>query len=147
MQTGAPFSFERFTFPDLKTLLAKASPLRSGDVLAGLAASSDEERVAARFALADVPLKQFLSEALVPYEDDDVTRMIIDDHDADAFAPVSSMTVGDFRNWLLTDDATPKRSGIWPRPDTRNGRCGIKTDAQSGPDCGSQEMPRGHRLS
>jgi ethanolamine ammonia-lyase large subunit len=108
LQTGAPFSFERFTFPDLKTLLAKASPLRSGDLLAGLAASSDEERVAARFALADVPLKRFLSEALVPYEDDDVTRMIIDDHDADAFAPVSSMTVGDFRNWLLTDDATPE---------------------------------------
>ncbi|KJE33668.1 ethanolamine ammonia-lyase [Thalassospira sp. HJ] len=108
MQTGAPFSFERFTFPDLKTLLAKASPLRSGDVLAGLAASSDEERVAARFVLADVPLKRFLSEVLVPYEDDDVTRMIIDDHDADAFAPVSSLTVGEFRNWLLGDDATPE---------------------------------------
>ncbi|WP_412559135.1 ethanolamine ammonia-lyase subunit EutB [Thalassospira sp. MIT1370] len=108
MQTGAPFSFERFTFPDLKTLLAKASPLRSGDVLAGLAAGSDEERVAARFALADVPLKRFLSEALVPYEDDDVTRMIIDDHDADAFAPVASLTVGEFRDWLLGDDATPE---------------------------------------
>ena len=108
MQTRAPFSFERFTFPDLKTLLAKASPLRAGDLLAGLAASSDEERVAARFALANVPLKRFLSEALVPYEDDDVTRMIIDDHDADAFELVSSMTVGDFRNWLLTDDATPE---------------------------------------
>ncbi len=108
MQTGAPFSFERFTFPDLKTLLAKASPLRSGDVLAGLAARSDEERVAARFALADVPLKRFLSEALVPYEDDDVTRMIIDDHDADAFAPVASLTVGEFRDWLLGDDATPE---------------------------------------
>lgn len=108
MQTRAPFSFERFTFPDLKTLLAKASPLRAGDLLAGLAASSDEERVAARFVLADVPLKRFLSEALVPYEDDDVTRMIIDDHDADAFELVSSMTVGEFRNWLLTDDATPE---------------------------------------
>ncbi|WP_289079138.1 ethanolamine ammonia-lyase subunit EutB [uncultured Thalassospira sp.] len=108
MQTGAPFSFERFTFPDLKTLLAKASPLRSGDVLAGLAAGSDEERVAARFVLADVPLKRFLSEALVPYEDDDVTRMIIDDHDADAFAPVASLTVGEFRDWLLGDDATPE---------------------------------------
>tara|TARA_B100000123_G_scaffold44249_1_gene29082 strand:- start:15421 stop:16812 length:1392 start_codon:yes stop_codon:yes gene_type:complete len=108
LQTGAPFSFERFTFPDLKTLLAKASPLRSGDVLAGLAAGSDEERVAARFVLADVPLKRFLSEALVPYEDDDVTRMIIDDHDADAFAPVASLTVGEFRDWLLGDDATPE---------------------------------------
>lgn len=108
MQTSAPFSFERFTFPDLKTLLAKASPLRSGDVLAELAAQSDEERVAARFALADVPLKRFLTEVLVAYEDDDVTRMIIDDHDIDAFAPVSSMTVGDFRNWLLSDDATPE---------------------------------------
>ncbi|MEQ8389384.1 MAG: ethanolamine ammonia-lyase subunit EutB [Thalassospira sp.] len=108
MQTAAPFSFERFTFPDLKTLLAKASPLRSGDVLAGLAAGSDEERVAARFALADVPLKRFLSDVLVAYEDDDVTRMIIDDHDMDAFAPVASLTVGDFRNWLLSDDATPE---------------------------------------
>lgn len=108
MQTAAPFSFERFTFPDLKSLLAKASPLRSGDVLAGLAAASDEERVAARFALADVPLKRFLSEVLVAYEDDDVTRMIIDDHDMDAFAPVSSLTVGDFRNWLLSDEATPE---------------------------------------
>jgi ethanolamine ammonia-lyase large subunit len=108
VQTSAPFSFERFTFPDLKTLLAKASPLRSGDVLAELAAQSDEERVAARFALADVPLKRFLTEVLVAYEDDDVTRMIIDDHDIDAFAPVSSMTVGDFRNWLLSDDATPE---------------------------------------
>jgi len=108
LQTAAPFSFERFTFPDLKSLLAKASPLRSGDVLAGLAAASDEERVAARFALADVPLKRFLSEVLVAYEDDDVTRMIIDDHDMDAFAPVASLTVGDFRNWLLSDEATPE---------------------------------------
>ncbi|WP_244271154.1 ethanolamine ammonia-lyase subunit EutB [Thalassospira sp. GB04J01] len=72
MQTSVPYSFERFTFPDLKTLLAKASPLRSGDVLAGLATQSDEERVATRFALADVPLKRFLSDSLAPYERDDV---------------------------------------------------------------------------
>lgn len=108
MQTGAPFHFERFAFPDLKTLLAKASPLRSGDVLAGLAAGSDEERVAARFALAEVPLKRFLTDALVPYESDDVTRLIMDGHDGGAFDLVSSMTVGDFRNWLLSDDATPE---------------------------------------
>ncbi|MCC9621300.1 ethanolamine ammonia-lyase subunit EutB [Thalassospira sp. MA62] len=88
--------------------MAKASPLRSGDVLAGVAAGSDEERIAARYALADVPLKRFVDEALVPYESDDVTRLIIDSHDQHAFAPVSSMTVGDFRNWLLGDDATPE---------------------------------------
>ena len=108
MQQSAPFHFERFTFPDLKTLMAKASPLRSGDVLAGLAAGSDEERVAARFALANVPLKRFLSDALIPYERDDVTRLIMDGHDPDAFDVVSSLTVGDFRNWLLSDAATPE---------------------------------------
>ena len=94
-----------YRFPDLKTVLAKASPARSGDVLAGLAAEDDSERVAAQMALADTPLKAFLNEALVPYEQDEVTRLIIDDHDADAFAPVSSFTVGDFRNWLLGPEA------------------------------------------
>lgn len=75
-----------YRFADLKTLLAKASPLRSGDQLAGVAAASEEERVAAKIALAGVPLKAFLNEALIPYEDDEVTRLIVDDHDADAFA-------------------------------------------------------------
>ncbi|ESR26837.1 ethanolamine ammonia-lyase subunit EutB [Lutibaculum baratangense] len=92
---------QTFRFEDLKHLLAAASPQRSGDALAGLAATSDVERVAARYALADLPLKTFLSEAVVPYEDDEVTRLIVDRHDAEAFAPLASMTVGDFRDWLL----------------------------------------------
>jgi ethanolamine ammonia-lyase large subunit len=96
----------RFVFPDLKTLLARATPPRSGDMLAGIAAASAEEAVAARMALADVPLKQFLNEALIPYESDEVTRLIIDRHDTLAFAPVSHMTVGEFREWLLSDAAT-----------------------------------------
>lgn len=107
MHSASVTGFNRFTFPDLKTVLAKASPLRSGDLLAGLAAGSDEERVAARYTLADIPLKRFLSEALVPYERDEVTRLIIDSHDYAAFLAVSSLTVGDFRNWLLSDEATP----------------------------------------
>ena len=85
----------------MKTLLAKASPARSGDYLAGLAAEEDSERVAAQMALADAPLKIFLNEALIPYEQDEVTRLIVDEHDGGAFAPVSGLTVGDFRNWLL----------------------------------------------
>jgi len=92
---------QRHVFNDLKTLLAKASPARSGDDLAGLAAASEAERMAARMALADVPLSVFLSEALVPYEDDEVTRLILDRHDAQAFGPIASFTVGEFRNWLL----------------------------------------------
>ncbi|MES1980590.1 MAG: ethanolamine ammonia-lyase subunit EutB [Pseudomonadota bacterium] len=93
-----------WSFHDLKDLLAKATPLRSGDVLAGVAAATDEQRVVAQMALADVPLATFLNEAVVPYEDDEVTRLIIDSHDAAAFAPISHLTVGDFRNWLLSDD-------------------------------------------
>ncbi|SNC76581.1 Ethanolamine ammonia-lyase heavy chain [Hymenobacter gelipurpurascens] len=92
-----------YTFPDLKALLAKASPLRSGDELAGVAATSYEERVAAQITLADVPLKAFLQEAVVPYEQDEVTRLIIDAHDAQAFAPISHFTVGQLRDWLLSD--------------------------------------------
>lgn len=96
-----------YLFADLRDLLAKATPPRSGDRLAGIAAGTAEEMVAARMCLADVPLKQFLSEAVVPYEDDEVTRLIIDSHDAKAFAPVASLTVGAFRDWLLSDAATP----------------------------------------
>lgn len=96
---------ERYLFPDLKDLLAKASPLRSGDALAGLAAADEEERAAAQLALADVPLKRFLEETVVPYEKDEVTRLIIDSHDTGAFQPLTHMTVGDFRNWLLSDQA------------------------------------------
>ena len=85
--------------------MAKASPPRSGDALAGIAAASARENVAAKMVLAETPLKRFLSEALVPYESDEVTRLILDTHDAAAFAPVSHMTVGDFRDWLLSDAA------------------------------------------
>jgi ethanolamine ammonia-lyase large subunit len=92
----------KYRFADLKTLLAKASPLRSGDELAGVAAASEEERVAAKMALAQVPLKRFLDEALIAYESDEVTRLIIDSHDRSAFAEIAHLTVGDFRNWLLS---------------------------------------------
>jgi ethanolamine ammonia-lyase large subunit len=95
----------RYAFDGLRSLLAFASHRRSGDELAGVGATSEEQRVAARFALADVPLKAFLSECLVPYEADEVTRLIIDMHDARAFAPVSHMTVGDLRDWLLSHEA------------------------------------------
>lgn len=87
----------------LKELLAKASPLRSGDVLAGVAAATEEERVLAQMELAGVPLARFLEEHVVPYEEDEVTRLIVDTHDTDAFAPVRGLTVGEFRDWLLTD--------------------------------------------
>jgi ethanolamine ammonia-lyase large subunit len=95
-----------YVFHDLRDLLAKATPSRSGDRLAGVAADTAEEMIAARMALADLPLKQFLEETVVPYEDDDVTRLIIDSHDAPAFAAISSLTVGAFRDWLLSDAAT-----------------------------------------
>lgn len=98
---------EHYVFDDLKTLMAIASPARSGDELAGLAATSDRQRIAARHALADVPLDLFVRTDLIPYEADDVTRLIMDTHDKAAFAPFASMTVGDLRNWLLSDDATP----------------------------------------
>ena len=96
-----------YLFDDLRDLLAKATPPRSGDRLAGVAAESAQQMVAARLALADVPLSQFLQETVIPYEDDEVTRLIIDTHSAAAFAPVSSLTVGDFRDWLLSGKATP----------------------------------------
>jgi ethanolamine ammonia-lyase large subunit len=95
----------RYTFPDLRGLLARATPHRSGDVLAGVAAGSMAERVAAQMALADLPLKTFLSEAVVPYEADEITRLILDTHDLGAFAPVASLTVGGLRDWLLSDEA------------------------------------------
>ncbi|MDR6873877.1 ethanolamine ammonia-lyase large subunit [Bosea sp. BE125] len=97
---------QSYVFADLKTLLAKATPLRSGDQLAGLAAGSMEEMMAARMALADLPLRTFLDEALIPYEEDEVTRLIVDSHDAAAFKLVSSLTVGGFRDWLCSDAAT-----------------------------------------
>jgi len=104
-----PIGTHTFQFADLRAVMACASPARSGDVLAGLGAASSQERLAARLVLADLPLKTFLNEALIPYKVDEVTRLIIDRHDAAAFAPLSHLTVGDFRNWLLqdsTDSAT-----------------------------------------
>ena len=98
---------QTWAFSDLKDLMAKATPRRSGDMLAGIAAGSAEESVAARMALADVPLREFLLKPLVPYEADEVTRLIIDGHDDAAFRPIAHLTVGDFRNWLLSDAATP----------------------------------------
>ncbi|HLO21792.1 MAG TPA: ethanolamine ammonia-lyase subunit EutB [Sphingomicrobium sp.] len=95
-----------YSFGSLKELLAKATPARSGDYLAGIAAGDDEERVAAQMALADVPLKVFLTDAIIPYEDDEVTRLIVDEHDAKAFKPVAHLTVGGFRDWLLSDAAS-----------------------------------------
>lgn len=92
-------------FRDLKELMAKASPARSGDALAGLAASCMQERVAAQLILADTPLTAFRDQPLIPYEEDEVTRLIIDQHDAQAFAPVSGFTVGALRDWLLSDQA------------------------------------------
>lgn len=109
----------RWQFATLAELMAKATPARSGDRLAGLIAHTAEERVVAQMALADLPLKTFLNEALIPYEQDEVTRLILDDHDPVAFEPVAHLTVGDFRNWLLSDLATPEmlanvRAGITP---------------------------------
>src|SRR5882672_5487677 len=95
-----------YVFENLRDLLAKATPPRSGDRLAGIAAESAEQMVAARMALSNVPLKQFLNETVIPYEDDEVTRLIVDSHDAPNFAAIASLTVGSFRDWLLSDAAT-----------------------------------------
>jgi ethanolamine ammonia-lyase large subunit len=108
-----------FEFKDLKDLMAKATPARSGDRLAGVAAENSEQRAIAQMLLAEQPLKIFLQDLLIPYEADEVTRLIIDDHDLVAFSIISHLTVGDFRNWLLSDLATPEvlaqvRPGITP---------------------------------
>src|ERR1700740_3065452 len=93
-------------FADLRDLMAKASPPRSGDRLAGIAADSAEEMIAARMVLAVTPLTQFLQETVIPYEDDEITRLIVDGHDAAAFAPIAALTAGAFRDFLLSDAAT-----------------------------------------
>jgi ethanolamine ammonia-lyase large subunit len=106
-----------YVFDDLRTLLARATPLRSGDALAGLAAASGAERVAAQRALADLPLAHFLNEAVIPYEADEVTRLILDSHDRAAFAPIAHLTVGGFRDWLLAappEALAPIRAGLTP---------------------------------
>ena len=115
-QTVRSFTYQ---FEDLKTLLAKASPLRSGDQLAGVAARSYQERVAAQMALADLPLRTFLTDHLVPYEKDEVTRLIVDKHNEAAFEPIKSLTVGEFRDYLLSEETTTRRlrsiaTGITP---------------------------------
>lgn len=109
----------RYGFRDLAEVMAKATPSRSGDRLAGVIAATAEERVVAQMILEELPLKTFLNEALIAYEDDEITRLIIDDHDASAFEPISHLTVGDLRNWLLADETTAEvlervRAGITP---------------------------------
>ncbi|NDV41795.1 ethanolamine ammonia-lyase subunit EutB [Flagellimonas sediminis] len=98
-----------YSFPDLKSVLAKASPFRTGDALAGLAAESNMERVAAQFVLSEIALKDFLNETLIPYEEDEVTRLIMDTHDAIAFQEISGFTVGDLRNWLLSHEVDSQK--------------------------------------
>ena len=110
---------QTYQFADLKTVLAKATPARSGDYLAGIAAETYAERMAARMCLAQIPLKTFLEDLIIPYESDEVSRLIIDTHDKETFAEISHLTVGDFRDWLLSDSAdttTLKRvsTGITP---------------------------------
>lgn len=106
----------RWVFDDLRTLMAKASPYRSADGLAGLTAESEVERALAQQVLAEVPLRQFLAEPVIPPETDEVTRLILEQHDENAFAPVSSLTVGEFRDWLLTDghDVAVLARGVTP---------------------------------
>ncbi|MCC6719172.1 MAG: ethanolamine ammonia-lyase subunit EutB [Acetobacteraceae bacterium] len=118
MPHAATVNGTRHVFADLRTLLARATPLRSGDVLAGIAAETASERVAGQFALADLPLRSFLNEAVIPYESDEITRLILDSHSAQAFAPIAALTVGGLRDWLLAD-ATPEtlaalRPGLTP---------------------------------
>lgn len=110
---------QSYTFKNLKEVLAKASPLRSGDELAGVAARSLTERIAAQIVLANIPLKNFLSEAIIPYETDEVTRLIIDTHNKDSFALISHFTVGGFRDWLLLNETNTQilsqiKDGITP---------------------------------
>jgi ethanolamine ammonia-lyase large subunit len=105
MSLAASIGSVRYRFGSLREVMAKASPARAGDALAGIAAASSTERMAARLVLAELPLHRFLDEALIPYESDEVTRLIVDSHDAAAFAPVAGLSVGELREWLL-DDAT-----------------------------------------
>jgi ethanolamine ammonia-lyase large subunit len=118
MRYKADIAGTRYAFKSLAHVLACASPLRSGDVLAGIAAENAEQRVAARFVLADLPLRAFLDDQLIPYEADEVTRLIVDRHDAAAFQPLGHLTVGGFREWLLDErsagDLAAVARGITP---------------------------------
>jgi ethanolamine ammonia-lyase large subunit len=98
-----------YQFKDLKTLLAKATPLRSGDELAKLGANSNAERIAAQYALSEVPLTDFIENPIIPYENDEVTRLIIDNHDSKSFSKINQYSVGQFRDWLLSYEATNER--------------------------------------
>ena len=133
----------RWTFHDLEDAACQASPARSGDALAGVAAQSAIERVAAQMALADLPLKTFLNVDLVPYEEDEVSRLILDSHDLTAFEPVSHLTVGGFREWLLDTRITDNPSdGAGPGPDPGNGRRSLQDHARARPHRGRRQMQR-----
>src|SRR5690606_16833937 len=114
MRYRTTLSGQVFDFRELKHVLAAASPARSGDELAGIGAASAQERMAARHVLADLPLSHFLQEAVIPYEADELTRLIIDSHDAQAFAPVSHLTVGGFREWLLAGPGPERLAALAP---------------------------------
>lgn len=118
-QFNQSIGIQRYRFNSLAELMAKASALKSGDCLAGIAAATEAERVAARIALSELPLSHFLNEALIPYEQDEVTRLIIDSHDKKAFQTLSALTVGEFRDWLLAYETGPQQiqsvaTGITP---------------------------------
>ena len=137
-----------YVFDDLRDLLAKATPPRSGDRLAGIAADSAEQMVAARMALADVPLRQFLNETVIPYEDDEVTRLIVDSHDAQDFAAISSLTVGVIPRLVAVRCGRQRGAGKdIARGHAGNGGGGLKADAQSGSDPGREEVPDNHPVS
>ena len=114
MPHAATVNGTRYNFPDLRTVLARATPARSGDILAGVAATSASERVAAQIALADLPLRAFLNQAVIPYETDEVTRLILDTHNPAAFATIAHLTVGGFRDWLLAEATTPALAALHP---------------------------------
>ncbi len=134
-----------YEFADLRTLMAKASPRRSGDELAGIAAESQEERVAAQICLADVELSRFLDEPLIAWELDDVTRLIHEQHDVEAFAPIRSMSVGELRDWLLAYETTTQtlRDVAWGLS-ARDGGRGQQDHGQPGPRARRQQVFERH---
>ena len=143
MHYTASLGGKAYRFPDLRTLLARASPLRSADELAGLAAGSEEERAVAQQVLADVPLRQFLEEPLIDPEIDEVSRLILQSHSQDAFAPLASHNVGEFREWLLSEGATTGGTGRGAfRHHAGDGRGGLQDHAQPGPDRGRADAVR-----
>src|SRR5271155_4490908 len=96
---------ERFVFSDLRELFAKANEEKSGDQLAGIAAGSERERVAAKRQVADLPLASIVQQPLIDPDTDEVSRLILDSYDQEAFQPLKSLTIGEFREYIL-DDAT-----------------------------------------